>query len=406
METLIAISLLFHLFYFKRFTKPISLLQQAIHVIEQNDHMINFSETGFKDLDQLIKIFNSMISQLRTEKTKLKEQHYFFQSLIQSVPSGVIILDYDNRIVKMNSAGERLLGVSERKLLNLKVEEHFHPLCNELSSMEDGVSKLVTISGLEKYKCYRDHFIDQGFKRSFFVFYELSEDIFNQEKIAYERIIRLMSHEINNSIGAVNSILETSLYYKQQLCESDREDFSNAINISIDRNRNLNNFMRKLADVIRIPDPFFKIIDLHEILGNVHTLYSRKKETENITWKMNFLKGNFILKCDQTQIEQVLINIIKNSVESIENSGFIEIETISYPEKVLIIRDNGCGINESLKQNIFTPFFSTKKDGYGLGLTFVREVLTNHKMKFSLASNAGITEFKIFFNDHLIINID
>ena len=111
-------------------------------------------------------------------------------------------------------------------------------------------------------KCQKSQFLDQGFQRSFILMEELTEELRRFEKAAYEKVIRLLSHEVNNSVGAVNSLLHSCLNYKEQLQEADRHDFENALQVAINRIEHLNAFMSSFAEVIKLPPPQFQPVDL------------------------------------------------------------------------------------------------------------------------------------------------
>jgi len=246
--------------------------------------------------------------------------------------------------------------------------------------------------------CTKAHFLDRGFQRYFILIEELTEEIIKAEKKAYEKVIRMMSHETNNSIGAINSILNSFLNYKDQLKAEDREDFENALLVAIQRNIRLNRFMSNFTDIVRIPPPVRRMCDLHELLKAVQVLLSGECEARNITWRWEFSPQPFKVKLDIQQMEQVLVNACKNSIEAIGENGQITVATINSPGKKLIIRDTGKGISNDIKPNLFTPFFSTKKNGQGIGLTLIKEILVNHGFNFSLESSAkGFTEFTIDF---------
>ena len=170
------------------------------------------------------------------------------------------------------------------------------------------------------------------------------------------------------------------------------------MNVAIRRNEHLNKFMRNFADIVRIPQPVKTRSDLHELLKTVQLLISSQIRDKEIKWKWELSGNDLIVDLDIHQIEQVLVNILKNAVEAITNKGEIIIQTEQQPKRRLLILNNGEKISEETQQKLFTPFFSTKTGGQGLGLTLIREILLNHGFNFSLHTrDDGYTVFVMEF---------
>ena len=242
--------------------------------------------------------------------------------------------------------------------------------------------------------------MDRGFRHHFIMIQEITDEILHSEKEAYEKVIRMMSHEINNSIGSVNSILNSCLTYKNYLPEADSGDYITALQVAIDRNVSLNRFMAGLADVVRIPKPMKETCDFHRLLDSVHLLLSAEIKIRGLKWEWRLNDLPFEIHIDVQQFEQVLLNIFRNSIEAIGEEGKITVITEAEPVKQLIIQDNGCGISPDIQQQLFNPFFSTKKNGKGVGLTLIREILMAHGFRFSLeTTEEGNTKFKIVFDN-------
>jgi two-component system, NtrC family, nitrogen regulation sensor histidine kinase NtrY len=181
------------------------------------------------------------------------------------------------------------------------------------------------------------------------------------------------------------------------LQEKNGELLQHALQVAVDRNHNLNHFMRNFADVVRLPEPVRQEINLHQLLQNVTELMKLKACEKDIQFIYEWAGGPFYIYADQQQIEQVLINIIKNSIEAIEQEGTIQFNTY-LADKKLVITDSGHGISPAVADQLFSPFFSTKRNGQGIGLTLIKEILLNHGFELSLSTKApGRTEFVIVF---------
>ena len=394
-EVFIICTIIISIILYRQFIQPVQILSSGLESLKDKDFTMKLLTTGHYEMDQLIGVYNKMIDQLRIERLKQEEQHFFLENLVQASPAGIIILDFDGFITNINPAAESFLGLSSDKIIGNKFNKISTRLAKALNKLQPGTSEIIPLSGMITYRCQKASFVDRGFNHHFILIEELTDELLKTERKAYEKVIRMMSHEINNSVGAVNSILSSSLTYKNKLAKKDQEQFENAINVAMERNVHLNKFMGNFADIVRIPQPTKKKTDLHQLLQKVHILMQNELEKRQIEWKWQLQKEAFLLEMDEQQMEQILVNIIKNALEAIEKDGKITIITSA---KQLIIRDNGKGISEDIQQKLFTPFFSTKKNGQGIGLTLTREILLNHGFKFSLETNEkDETEFAVEF---------
>lgn len=394
-EILIVISFVLSLLIFKDFIRPLDIISSGIESIKDKDFSTKFLKVGHSELDKLIDVYNKMIDQLRIERTKQEEQNLFLAKLIEASPSGIIILDLDEKIFEINHSALKILKSPKKDLQNLKLVEteiHFLKVISQLSQNE---SKILKMDGNRSFKVQKSHFLDRGFQRTFILIEELSKEIHATERKSFEKVIRMMSHEINNSIGAVNSILESILEFKTEIDEKNQIDFENALQVSIERNQHLNSFMKNFSEVVKIPPPKKEKIKLNGFVSDIQQTMKVFCAQKNIELITDFTQNEVEIFADKLQIEQVLVNAIKNSVESISENGTILLKT---SQSSLTIQDSGKGIPKEIEESIFTPFFSSKKNGQGIGLTISREILSNHNFNFSLETKQnGLTEFEIKF---------
>ena len=403
-EVFILISLLICWTLYNDMIQPLQLLMRGIDAIHDRDFNVKFLKTGKFEMDKLIEVYNAMIDELRGERTRQEEQHFFLEKLIQTSPTGILILDFDGQVADMNPKALSLLGFTKKEIVGKVMSDFDNPVVKTILSLPTGTSKTVVLNGGKTYKVQKAHFIDRGFARSFVMIEELTAEILAAEKQAYGKVIRMMSHEVNNSIGAVNSILDTTLSDY-----TEGGDMHNALQIAIERNDHLNQFMRQFADVIRLPEPRFETVDVGVLVQKVVQLMSFKAKERGVMFRFeNRITTNtplpkesgsaISIKADLGQIEQVLINIIKNAIEAADKpDAYIEI-VLSQNPKQLCIRDNGRGISQNIEDKLFTPFFTTKNGGQGVGLTLARDILTHHHFDFDLKTEAsGLTCFSIVF---------
>ncbi|GAB3966234.1 ATP-binding protein [Spirosoma terrae] len=369
------------------FRQPSEFITAGVEAIRDKDFTVKFVPTGNEEIDGLITVYNLMIDQLRQERTKQAEQRFFLDKLVEAAPIAILIFDYDDRIASINPRASQLLSVHADHVVGRPLSELGYSLLTQMADIADGQSRIMKPNGLETYKVIRSTFIDRGFRRSFLIIEELTPEILATEKKAYSKVIRMMAHEVNNSIGAVNSILTIT---ESEIPES---DLKQAVRVAIDRNDRLNRFMRRFADVVRLPQPNLVSTNMTTLVQDVIRLMQPQAEAVNVTLTVVPSTTSITKTIDVAQIEQVLVNVIKNAIEACRPGHSVEVVLTTYQ---LLIRNNGEPIPEEIALSLFNPFFSTRPSGQGIGLTLTREILLNHNFTFSLQTEAnGWTVFAI-----------
>ena len=400
-EAILIISLILSFVLIIPLFRPFKLLNAGIDSIADKDFSIKFLPVGNKELDKLIEVYNKMIDQLRLERTNVAEKHFFLQKMIDATPTGIIILGTGNKIESINQYAQNLMDVDSKKDIK-EIHQLPPPWDSELLSINENDSAVIQINGINQYKCYKSNFQERGVKRDFYIIEELTKELLNAEKQSYEKVIRMISHEVNNSVGSVNSIIDSSIIHLQQLSSKENKDFIDALAIAKERIFNLNTFTKKFADIVRIPPPEIQDCVIHEIITRVLFYFRKDFEEKNIKIVTEFAPNDLVVMFDPQQLELVLINIIKNAIEAIADEGFITIQTTPNPV-VLTIANNGEAIPPEIQKKLFEPFYTTKRTGQGIGLTLIREILINHKAGFSLkTSEKGMTEFRISMKSQLL----
>jgi two-component system nitrogen regulation sensor histidine kinase NtrY len=397
-EAAFAISLAVGLSLTRALFMRFSFAIEGSQLIREHEFTSRFREVGDPEIDALIRIYNEMIDHLRNERTRLQEQHYFLSRILQVSPLGILTLDFDDRVALVNPSAERLLGQASESLLGRRRVDIVTPLADTFASLESGESRVVSVQGARRVKCHRGTFLDRGFPRTFLLMEELTEELRQFEKAAYEKLIRVMSHEVNNTIGASNSLLHSCLTYAHQLDPENRNDFETAIGIVIGRTEQLNRFMRSFADVVRLPAPNLEKEQLQPLLTGIVRLMEVESEKRAIRWKWN-VEDTPAVRVDRGQIEQAFVNIFKNAIEAIGSDGVITVRLMRRNHSAaVIVEDSGPGIAPDARANLFTPFFSTKEAGQGIGLTLVQEILAQHRCEYALEGPpGGPTQFTVVF---------
>ena len=393
-EAVLFISFLLSYWLYQSISRTFDTISSGIETLKDKDFSARLSEIGHPETDELIHVYNLMIQQLRHERLLQAEKSSFLGKLIEASPSGIIIFDFDGLISAINPAAASIFDMKPDEVLRKSLGQIGGRLAEELTMLEVNEAKVINLDGIKSYKCHSATFTDLGYSRAFITIEELTSEIYLKEKNAYEKVIKMMSHEVNNSIGAINSMLNSCLNYKYQLNEEDQEDYMAALNTSINRNHGLSELMSNFARVVRVPEPIKHTIELVSLLRSVVLLMEAgaKKKQLNWLWDLDVLV--FESFADAQQLEQVFINILKNAIEAADQLGTIRIKTL-FAEQMISISNTGPGISNEVSRQLFSPFFSTTKNGQGIGLMLTREILYNHNFKFSLQTIGEWTEFKI-----------
>ncbi|NPD44172.1 MULTISPECIES: PAS domain-containing sensor histidine kinase [unclassified Lentimicrobium] len=394
-EVLLLLSLVLFIILYGQLVKPIETISSAIHLLKEKDFSTRLSPVKQKEIDQLIDVFNKMSEQLHLERVEHEEKNLFLDRLIEASPSAILILNTDNDIERMNPAARQLFQLSNEKHTTINFSQLPPPWTQKLQSLNEEGFSSIKLDGVRRFKASYNTFMDKGFSRPFILIEEMTRELVQAERQSYEKVIRMMSHEVNNSVGAVNSVMQSVLGMSEQLDENIRQDVEHALQISMDRNKSLNRFMANFADVVKLPLPDKKEVDLAELIKKVIPLFNASFQMQEIQYIDK--SSSYFIYADGIQIEQVLVNIIKNSVEAISSRGIIQIEI---NDNRLSILDNGGGFTKETIEKLFTPFYSTKQTGQGIGLTLVREILINHGFSFKLHRKDKVfTEFLILFGE-------
>ena len=369
------VALLIYLGYFYRKTiRPYDMLIGGMELVRDLDLTTRLAPSGQHETDIIVRTFNDLLNRLRSEHLRLEEQYTFLNLLVEASPMGIIQCDLNGNITSMNP--------SAREMLSPNIEETLHalPLGETTTVRNLGEPQLFRISHLS--------FPDRGFQHPFYLIESLTSEVRRAEKAAYERVIRMIAHEVNNSVAGIVSLMENG---KLKLENVDGAS---------ERLSALSEFVTRFADVVKIPQPQLQLCDLSEEVEACRPFLENLCLTAHVRLEFCLTDEAVPVHLDTILFQQVLINIVKNAVEGMEEKkGLIVITSTPSSPPQLIISDNGCGISPSVAPHLFTPFFSTKPQGQGLGLLLIRDILTAHHCTFSLMTDPvdHLTRFTIQF---------
>ena len=395
-EGIVTFSLFYLIYFYRKVVKPLNSIAGGMDLLQAQDFSSRLSPVGQREADRIVSIFNRMMNQLKEERLRLREQNHFLDLLISVSPMGVIILTLDERISMANKAALEFLDEgTEEDIMNKTMDELSGSLAEELNRIPKDTTVTIRLSDSRIYRCSRLSFIDRGFAHPFYLIESLTSEVMKAEKKAYEKVIRMIAHEVNNSVAGITSTLDTIDDALQTI--DDTEDIREVMKVCVERSYSMSQFITNFADVVKIPEPQKEEVHLNDRVTACKIFMENLCQNREIDLHLELCEENPVVSMDTSLFEQVLINIIKNATESIDTNGKIFIRTSASP-LMLEIGDTGKGISKEVEAKLFTPFFSTKPNGQGIGLIFIREVLMKHGYTFSLRTYPdGITRFRICF---------
>ena len=393
-EGLVLFILCYLPFFYRKIVKPLNSIGSGMELLREQDFSSRLSPVGQYEADRIVNVFNRMMEQLKNERLRLREQNNFLDLLIKASPMGVILTTLDEDLSELNPMAQKMLGVRQEDVLGKKMNEIDSPLAAELANVPKGETATVRLNDSNIYRCTHSCFIDRGFQHPFFLIESLTDEVMKAEKKAYEKVIRMIAHEVNNTTAGITSTLDT---VEQALStEEGMDDICDVMRVCTERCFSMSRFITRFADVVKIPEPTPTPVDLNDLAFTCKRFMEGMCTDRNIKLRLEIDETLKEVKMDASLFEQVLVNIIKNAAESIEKDGEIIVRTLS-PAIVEVV-DNGKGISKEVEAKLFSPFFSTKPNGQGIGLIFIREVLMRHGCTFSLRTYAdGLTRFRILF---------
>jgi two-component system nitrogen regulation sensor histidine kinase NtrY len=367
---------------------PLQLVRNSAVMLAERDFSTRLREVGQPELDALIAVYNRMIDALREERLRAIEQHHFLEEVVRASPAGVLTFDFDGRLTTANPGAERLLRRHAAEIAGRPLGQLPASFIERIAALPVGGSVILPLYGNRRVRWQKSQFMDHGSPRLLLLVEELTEELRRSERAVYERIVRVLSHEINNSIGASTSLLESCLHYAEQIVPGDRGDFETALTVAVARMRHRNAFVRSYADVVRLPPPRREPADLARLVEDLGHLFQSECAAAGVAFSLECVAPPAPISLDAHQIEQVLVNVLGNALEAAGSGGWVRVrlEGGASRRPVLTVEDSGPGIPSDVEAQLFTPFFSTKENGRGIGLTVAQEIITQHGFAFTLES--------------------
>ncbi len=390
-----------------RFTEQTNRkLARFFSSIRNSDFMGSFVDDGLgKSFDELNREFNEVIDAFKKTKTEKEENFNYLLTVIQHVSIGVLVFTRSGKVDVYNNAVKSLLQVKHlrniRQLANISEE-----LSATLLEAKPGEKKLVKIfvgNELLQLSIHSTEFLMHGENYLLVSLQDIHPELEQKEVESWQMLIRVLTHEIMNSITPISSlastvqdILKEFQKEKKYLSEEEAEDMENitsAISTIERRSKGLLNFVDLYRNLTRIPKPHFRYFPIATLFQRTLELMEPKFENLNIQVSTKIFPGDLKLLADPDLMDQVLINLLLNAVDAIKEKGNRQISlraSVNLNNRTLIeVTDNGNGINQDIMDKIFMPFFTSKKAGSGIGLSLSRQIMQMHKGSLSVRSAPG-----------------
>lgn len=366
--------------------------------------------SGFEELNQ---VFSDILQRFEENRHSKEQELRYLKALIEHVPVPSLSLHADGSVSFNNNAARRLFG----NTLVTRVEhfDQFSPGASQLlSSLPVGQRDLVTlkIDDLEKQFTVAAAQVSVGERVVKLVsLQDIQPELDEAQLDAWQALVRVLTHEIMNSITPISSLASTTTEMirdaSDKATQLDNSAPANAIREELDdvreavdtiahRSDSLTQFVQSYRKLTRLPQPDRRAIKLEDIFDSIKALMTSEAEQANVTLTSSLSPMSLELNADRDMLEQVLINLLRNSFQAIETNKAItkaKVELLGRINKrgniVIEVVDNGPGIESEIISSVFVPFFTTKRDGSGVGLALTRQIMTAHGGTVSIGESGA-----------------
>lgn len=392
-----AIAAIVSLFYLVEKTN--SEIANFLLNIKYDDYTATYTtqepDQSFKKLYGAFNVITDKFRDIRQEK---EAQFQYLQAIVEHVDTGLICFDKEGQTLLMNRSLQRLLHKSYFPDLR-SVARFNQGLFDAMEGLQPGERQLVklVVNNQMLQLAVRTTILKlKNGEYHLFSIQNISAELEEQEVHSWQKLIRILTHEIMNSVTPVTSLAATASEMVSKFSTFDvdaADDIRTAVNAIKKRSEGLLHFTETYRQLTRIPEPTFQPVNPEELLDNVCTLFKPMLVEKGIAVKKNFPPTQLIIQADPELLEQVLINLVKNAIEAVEGieRPALTLGVAKDSEGVVVIQvaDNGAGVPEDLQEQIFMPFFTTKNEGTGIGLSLCRQIVQLHKGSLSVVSAAG-----------------
>jgi two-component system, NtrC family, nitrogen regulation sensor histidine kinase NtrY len=370
----------------QRVVFSLQTLSNILAALREGDYSIRGRASRNNDaLAEVTREVNTLAQTLREQRMDALEATTLLRKVMEEIDVAVFTFDGEQKLRLVNRGGERLLNMPSERLLGLKAEDIGLADC-----LKEGASSRVIDAvfpgGSGRWEIRRSMFRQGGLPHQLLVLSNLSRALREEELKAWQRIVRVIGHELNNSLAPIKSISGslTSLLQKDSRPPDWEDDMVRGLAVIASRSESLSRFMAAYARLAKMPQPKFQPIQIGELVRRVVGLETRMRVALNPG-------SEFTIQADADQIEQLLINLIRNAVDAaLETTGGVRLHwqrSGGYLD--IVIQDDGPGLSNTT--NLFVPFFTTKPGGSGIGLVLSRQIAEAHGGTLTLENREDAT---------------
>ncbi|UCC48945.1 MAG: PAS domain-containing protein [Gemmatimonadota bacterium] len=356
----------------ERVARSLQTLSNMLAGLREGDYSLRGRRASASDSLGLAMLEANILGDtLREQRLDALEATALLRRIMEEIDVAVFAFDAQNRLVLVNRASERLLGAPAERLLAHDAEALGLARC--LAVARPSTMELSFQGRLGRWEVRRSTFRQGGIPHQLLVLADLSRALRQEERQAWKRLIRVLSHEINNSLAPVKSMAGSllSLMSRQPRPADLDDDLRQGLRLISDRSESLSRFMASYAELARLPPPNLGPVNVHSWVHRVAGLESRMPiEVRN--------GPGLTISADGDQLDQLLINLVKNGVDAaLETGGRVELGWDRNGSQLEVwVQDEGPGLSDTT--NIFVPFFTTRPGGSGIGLVLSRQIAEAH----------------------------
>lgn len=347
-------------------------LSNVAAAIRQGDYTVRArSGSHGEGLEDLARELNALADTLHRSRLDALEAAALLRKVLDQIEAAVFAFDDQSRLLLVNPAGERLLGRPAARILGRTAAELDLDRCLDEPGLQ--TADLFLAGAVGRWGVSRRTFREQGMPHRLLVLTDLSRALREEERRAWQRLIRVMGHELNNSLAPITSLAGSleSLIAREELPADWREDLAGGLRVISSRAAALARFSAAYSQLARLPEPSCRAVDLAAVSRRVAGLESRLEVALPDAEPL-------LVRADPDQVEQLLINLVRNAADAaLETGGRVEIawaERHGFAE--ITVQDEGPGLSGTA--NLFVPFFTTKPGGSGIGLVLSRQIAEAH----------------------------